>query len=440
MPSSHRGVVATAVTLLLTSLVGRLPQAMSALAIVRLVLDAGGDYLLASGLTAAYVLAQTVGQPVLAFAVDRTGRPRWIILGAALLAGGAFVLLAATSVELPLVAGAAAVVAGLATPPIEPVLRSLWPRIMTRGTQLSRAFSADAAVQELLFIIGPLVTAVAVALIGADGSVLLMAVLGLIGASAFVLHRELGLIGPSQPERSRPVAADSAGRKPVRTAIAIPGVQLLVAVQVAVGLSVGVLTISATAHSESAGDPALAGWALAINAGGALTGAVLVARFPVRLSIGRALSVLLAVLGVLYLPTAVITAPSPYWLAAAYLSGLTLPPLLTQVFSAVERAAPRERLTEANAWTVSGFSVGIAVGTLGAGLAADAAGFAGTGAAVVVAAVVAIIVALIMRPGALFDASPDHETVPEGSEVSGPEGAERAGTVEDGTVAGQHDA
>lgn len=76
------------------AIIGRLPTAMAALALVRLVIDAGGDFAYASLLTAVYVVGGMIGQPLLARAVDRFGRPRLVVLAAAFIASVSFVAIA----------------------------------------------------------------------------------------------------------------------------------------------------------------------------------------------------------------------------------------------------------------------------------------------------------------------------------------------------------
>ena len=60
--------------LLFTSLLGRLPGAMAALAIVQLVRSTSGDFAFAGLITAVYVVAGAVGQPLLSRLIDRVGR------------------------------------------------------------------------------------------------------------------------------------------------------------------------------------------------------------------------------------------------------------------------------------------------------------------------------------------------------------------------------
>lgn len=360
---------------------------MAALALVRIVVEDGGGYAFAGALTGAYVVASTVGTPLLGRAIDRSGRPRAVLLASALVSTAALLVLAASVAAAPVAALLCSVVAGFAFPPLEPTLRSLWPRIMAPGRQLARAFSADAASQEVLFILGPLLAVAAAALLGAAGGVLVMAVAGLVGTALFCAHRLLRATAEAAPPGA-----------PHPSALRIRAVRALVLAQVAAGLPIGVLTISAARLATLGGAPALNGWALAINAGGALTGALLIARFPLRAAPERSLRILLLLLAVLYLPTAAFGLTPALWLVGAFLAGLTLPPLLTQVFAITAAATPESLLTEANGWAISAFSVGIGAGTAVAGALTGAGGTDGAAAAVVGASVIAAVGAASASP------------------------------------------
>lgn len=373
-------------SLLATSLLGRLPQAMSALALVRIVVDSGGGYAFAGALSGGYVVASTIGTPLLGRMVDRSGRPRAVLVGAAALSTAALLGLAALVTAVPAAAFACSLVAGFAFPPLEPTLRSLWPRI-AGGRSLARLFSADAAAQEVLFILGPLLAVGAAAAFGATGGVLVMAAAGLVGTGLFCAHRLL-----------RPVPAPAAHAGDHPSALRTRAVRTLLVAQVTAGLPIGVLTISAARLATLGGVPALNGWALAINAGGALTGALLVARFPLRSAPERSLRVLLLLLAALYLPTSVFGLTPVLWLVGAYVAGLTLPPLLTQVFAITARATPEGALTEANGWVISAFGVGIGAGTAVAGVLAGAAGTGGATIAVLGASALAAAGATVASP------------------------------------------
>ena len=348
----------SAVYLLLSSLVGRLPSAMAALAIVQLVRLQGGDYALAGTMTAVYIVAGAVGQPVLGRFVDRVGQTL-VLVTAAVVSSLGFVAVAVSADETPVLALLGAIVAGLFTPPLEPSLRSLWPRIVPEGRPLKAAFSLDAGAQELIFIVGPLLTVLGISAFGATGNVLFAAVLGLGGTVAFALNRV-----------SRTAGASDVSVEPRPSPIRSARFRRLVAFTFGIGVPVGVLTISVTVFGERHGVDGFAGWALAANAFGALVGATALALRPLKRAPQRMLAGCGLLLAVFYVPLALADLPPAAWLVLAVVAGVMLPPSLAQVFESVAHVADSTSLTEANAWVVSAMSVGVAAGTLGGGLVA----------------------------------------------------------------------
>jgi len=355
-----RAVLGTpsAVYLLVSSLVGRLPTAMAALAIVQLVRLQGGDYALAGTMTAVYIVAGAVGQPVLGRFVDRVGQTLVLVVAAVVSSLG-FVAVAVFAAGTPLLALLGAILAGLFTPPLEPSLRSLWPRIVQEGRPLKAAFSLDAGAQELIFIVGPLLTVLGISAFGATGNVLFAAALGLGGTVAFALNRVSRTVGAS-------AISDLPRQSPLRGA----RFRRLVAFTFGIGVPVGVLTISVTVFGERHGIDGFAGWALAANAFGALIGATALALRPLKRAPQRMLTGCGLLLAVFYLPLALADLPPAAWLVFAVVAGVMLPPSLAQVFESVAHVADSTSLTEANAWVVSAMSVGVAAGTLGGGLVA----------------------------------------------------------------------
>jgi predicted MFS family arabinose efflux permease len=343
-----------ALVLLGASLVGRLPTAMAALAIVQLVRLGGGDFALAGAMTAVYIVAGAAGQPLLSRIVDRRGRTGLLVVSA-VVSSIAFVAVATLAVALPLVAGIAAAAAGFFAPPLEPSLRALWPRLVGSGAPLKAAFSLDAGAQEVLFILGPLLTVAGIAAFGATGNVVFAAALGLVGALAFAVN-------PMSRRTHVDERTDVAHVSPWASG----GFRRVAAFAFAAGLPVGVLTIAATTVGEARGIDGFSGWALALNALGALIGATVLALRPLRVDARSAIGLCGLLLVVGYIPLA-FELPTPLWLLAAVLAGVMFPPTLAQVFEVVGSVATPGALNEANAWTVSAINVGIAAGTLGAG-------------------------------------------------------------------------
>jgi MFS family permease len=380
------------VYLLGASLVGRLPSAMASLAIVQLVRLGGGDFALAGAITAIYIVAGAVGQPLLGRIVDRRGQTAVIVV-AAVVSCGSFVALAAFGAGVPALGMLCAAAAGFFTPPLEPSLRSLWPRIVGGGPDLKAAFSLDAGAQEILFIVGPLLTVLGIAAFGAGGNVVFAGVLGLVGSLVFAAHR---LSRTARTAADRDAAAS--GGSPLRER----GFVRVLIFTFGVGVPVGSLTIVATVGEERHALPGLAGWMLAANALGALIGAAVIALRPPKRSPHALLPLFGLLLAVVYLPLLLTDAPGWFLLLAAVVSGLMLPPTLSQIFDYVHQAVREAHLTEANSWVVSAMTVGVAAGTLGLGAIADTGGGwavpLGLGAAILLTVIAALIARTIPAP------------------------------------------
>jgi predicted MFS family arabinose efflux permease len=356
--------------LLTTSLLGRLPGAMAALAIVQLVRSTSGDFAFAGLITAVYVVAGAVGQPLLGRLIDRFGQVA-VLAVSGVLSFLAFTGMALTLDPAPGAAIALAAAAGIFTPPLEPALRALWPRLVSPGPQLKAAFSLDAGAQEIIFIVGPLLTVAGIAAFGPVGNLLFAGGLGLIGALAFIVNPASRAASRTTSGRRRSGSAsdvDLAAPRSVRSPILEPAVARVAAFTFGIGVPIGVLTIVATASEAARADPGLAGWILAVNAVGALVGAAAVGIRPLASTPERLLPLCGVLLAVGYLPLAVTALPTGVYLVAAGISGLMLPPTLGQVFERISHLSAPAALTEANGWVVSAMTLGVGSGTLVAGV------------------------------------------------------------------------
>jgi predicted MFS family arabinose efflux permease len=389
--------------LLVTSLLGRLPGAMAALALVQLVRSTSGDFGFAGLITAVYVVAGAVGQPLLGRLIDRLGQVAVLTAGG-ILSFLAFTGMALTVEALPGWAVALAAAAGVFTPPLEPALRALWPRLVAPGPQLKAAFSLDAGAQEIIFIVGPLLTVAGIAAFGPVGNLLFAGGLGLVGALAFVLNpapraasvqRRRGGADRSGGAAHPDVADRAVGRSP----ILLPAVARVAVFTFGIGVPVGALTIVATASEAARSTEGLAGWILAVNALGALVGATVVGIRPLGSTPARLLTVCGVLLALGYLPLAATGLPTWAYVAAAGLSGLMLPPTLGQVFERITQLSPAAALTEANGWVVSAMTLGIGAGTLAAGAIVGAAGTSTLTWIVLGTSALTALLSLIVLPG-----------------------------------------
>ncbi|WP_067483506.1 MFS transporter [Actinomadura hibisca] len=377
------------------TLLGRLPNGMGMLAIVLHVRAEGGGYPLAGTLAAVFGLAMAAGQPVLGRAMDRLGQPR-VLLPSALLSGLGFVLLAVVGADPLPVAVVAVVLAGFATPPLEAGLRALWPAVLPDQARLKAAYALDAAAQEILFTVGPLLV-VAAAAINPETALLLTGALGVAGTLVVTTA------APSRAWRGEPRAADWAG--PLRS----PGLRVLLLSLLFAGVALGVYAVAVVAYAERLDNEAASGLLLAAMSGGALVGGLVYGARPWSGAEHRRLPWLLVALAAGYLP--LMWAPGlPIMLVLAFVSGIFLAPVLACSFSLVDHLAPVGTVTEAFAWIVAAVGAGGSLGSFVSGVGQDVAGvpgaFAGAGAGGVLALLVCLLGARTLRPRSADVAAP----------------------------------
>jgi MFS family permease len=370
-----------AVRLLTGTLIGRLPNATAALGIVLLTRAQGGDFALAGALSAVYGLANAVGQPLLGRAVDRLGQPRVMFPAAVASAVGMAVFAFSGPRPLPL-AYAAMLVAGFFTPPLEGGLRALWPSVLRREDRIHAAYALDAAAQEVMFAVGPVLVTLLVAAFSETAALLWIAAVGVAGALSVVTAP------PSRAWRAEPRTPDWLG--PLRA----PGLRALVGSFFFVGLALGSIAVASVAYADDHGGGMVSSYVLSgIGAGALLGGVVYGARHRPGVP-ERRLRLLMAGLAVCYLPL-VLVPGVPLMAGLAVLAGLFLAPTLACAFVVVDRHAPVGTVTEAFSWIVTAFGVGAAVGTAAAGPAAQyggaaaAFGVAAAGGAVALAVLLA---------------------------------------------------
>jgi predicted MFS family arabinose efflux permease len=337
---------------LAASTVGRIPLGAAPVALLlyaRETMSIG----VAGLLVGVYTAGLAVGGPVLARIADRFRQPPVMLLGAAVSTAG-FVLLAQGVARW--VALLAVLLAGLGAPPFEAGLRVLWRGLLDED-QVPTAYTLDIAVQELIFIFGPLIAGASGALGGPVAGVYVTAGLQLLGTAWFV---------------STPAVRGWRGEHAERHwagALRDGHLRLLLVAVILVGAGVGSLPVAIIDYAETAGNRSWSSWLLAVQAGGALIGGLVNTRLKVD---GRRLPLLAALLGAGYVPLLLTPSSVVLMVPLAIICGFCLPPLLAATFMTVDRIAPAGTAAEAFAWVATAFSVGAALGAAADGAILDA--------------------------------------------------------------------
>jgi MFS family permease len=375
-----------AVAFSLAGFVARLPMSMTGLGIVLLVSLTTGSFGQAGLLVAATTLTGAAVAPLWGRATDRVGQARVLLLAVFINVLSVALLVAAVQLGWPLpVSLAAAAGVGVGFSLAGSAVRARWALRLNGSPLLNTAFALEAMLDEVVFIIGPvLVTFLATALHPALG-VSVSAAIGLIGAVALAAQRS------SQPPiRSTPHGHEGSTRLPWRVLLPVS------IASGALGMVFGGMEINVVAFAKETGVLPYAGliliaWSFGSLVAGAVTGAIIWNASPAK---RFRVSASLLVLSLLPLPF--ISHPAGVALLLI-LSGMAIAPTLIASVGVIQSAVDQSRLTEALAWNSTGVVAGVSIGAAAVGFVIDSSGAQAGFVAVAIAGLLLTLTALFVR-------------------------------------------
>ena len=375
-----------------SAFVARLPIAMSVLGIVLLVSESSGSYAIAGALAAVFQVGVAVGTLVTSRRVDQLGQGRllpWI----ACAHGLALVAFVAT-VEgglMVVVQGAAVLLAGLSQPAIGSMVRARWAKAATTPEELRGAFALESIIDELIFSIGPLLTAFLAFQVGLPVPLVVAAVVTVVGSLALSVQRRTE---PAPSGRRR--GADADGERH-RSALRAPGMVYMAIAAMGIGGVFGSYEVTVVAFAEEAGQAGASGLVLGLWAIGSMLGGIYFGSRQWAVSLPRQVLLLTGVLSLVLIP-AVFVRSVPILVVSTFFAGMAVAPALIAVFSLTERLVPPAQLTEGLTWATSGMSIGFSTGTSLAGIVIDAVGTSWAFVIPIASAAAACLVAAIGQP------------------------------------------
>ncbi|MCR8669863.1 MFS transporter [Agrococcus sp. HG114] len=363
--------------IILAQLIARFPAGMYSLGILMHMEQQHGSYTAAGLVLAAFSVGMAIAGPFVSRLMSRFGTVTVLVVTAIISISA---LLAIASFALPLwgdvLAGA---VAGAAMPPIVPTVRTLYPR-MVQQRLLSPLFSLDAALQEIIWVFGPVLLTLLVSIMGTGPTLLVTIAIQAGGALLFIVSPEV--------RRLRiPPTTRKLGR-----VLRKPPVLLSVIVS---SMFIGGFAAVEAGVVATFGEGALeAGIVLAISAIGSLIGGFAVGSRGISpWSVAARLGVVTVGMAIA-LPMTEVVGLS----AALFLAGLGTAPALAAFSAIVAGTVKFADTPEAYAWIGTGQLLGAAVGSAIAGVAIDAlGGVGGVWVALIMTAIAAIIAAVFRR-------------------------------------------
>ncbi|MET1051402.1 MAG: MFS transporter [Mycetocola sp.] len=251
-----------------------------------------------------------------------------------------------------------ALVAGLATPPIQPAVRTIYPK-MVNSKQLTPLFSLDASAQEIIWVLGPVITTFISTQVGTDWGILVAVVIMVFGGAWFISSPEVSRV---RIPRSKRKLGQVLKRPPVLLATVV-----------------GFLLIGACAAVEAGvvatfgHDGLEAGVVLGIFSLGSLAGGLALGHIPIGpWALARRMFIVLVGMAVsIFFSNAVLLS------ITLFIAGIGIAPALTVLFAMVSASVKFSDTAEAYGWVGTGQLIGAALGSAVAGLLIDSSGAQG---------------------------------------------------------------
>ncbi len=231
--------------------------------------------------------------------------------------------------------------------------------------QLQAAYAMEAAFDELVFVLGPVVATLAAATVHPAAGLWIAVFFQVFGTTAFLLQTKTQPpFNPSLRGQKRP----SVLRRPAMIVLALT--------YVATGAVFGAIDLSVVANSDAVNMSFAAGMILGAMSLGSMLSALYYGSKVWHPPLWK-----LFMIGVLLIAVGVSTfvlAPNLIVLAILmFVAGMSVAPTMTNVNTIVQRISPPDRLTEGLTWMSTAMTLGVSFGSGIAGPVIDHAGYHG---------------------------------------------------------------
>lgn len=343
-----------------------------------------GSYSLAGLISAVGVISFAIGAPILARLVDRFGQAK-VMLPAVMISATALLLaiIGILNVIPPAYLMVLASINGAASGSLGALVRARWTHVTENATQLQAAYAMEAAFDELVFIMGPVLATLISASIHPTAGLWMGLFFMVFGGLVFLL----------QTSTEPPLTPHVHGQKR-ESVMRNPAMIVLALTFVGTGALFGASDLSVVAFADEVNMSYLAGTILGSMALGSLVSAVI---YGSRAWMTPLWKLFLIFIGLFAVGTTTfVFAPNLAVLAFfMFLAGLAISPTMTSGNTIVQRIVPPSRLTEGLTWMATASTIGISLGSAVTGPVIDTYGHTGGFLIVVVFAWLMFLTALI---------------------------------------------
>jgi len=375
-------------------LTARVPQGMLSLSLLIHIESIYGNYGSAGLVLGAMSVGQAVAGPLTSRWMGAWGMRRVLTLTSVVFIAAVLVI-----ALVPMAiwgAMAVALAAGLANPPIVSAVRTIYPKLVT-ASMLGPLYSLDAALQELLWIGGPVIATFLATQVSPVVALLTAMAFAVGGGAWFILSPELGRVRIPPPRGG----VGAVLRKPVILIMTVLG---FLVVGNCAAIEAGVVSIYGDEGPQAG--IIIAVWSLGSFAGGLVLGGRRISRWSLAIR-----------LGIMTLGSALALISLQIWwlMPMLLIAGIGIAPSLAVMSAAVSTSVRFSETAEAYGWTGTGQLIGAALGSAVAGFLIDGIGSIGgflTATALVAVGIGIAAATTRWMPDLRGDVGPSPDTAP----------------------------
>lgn len=352
----------------LAAAIARFPMSMQAFSIILMISILYGEYALAGQVSAVVVIAFGIGTPILAKLVDRYGQSR-IMRPAVVIYSVSFaaMLIIAMLRGNPFFLYAVGVITGFFGGSFGAYVRARWTHTLESAKQMNTAFALEAAIDEVIWLVGPVVATLLVQSVHPSAGGIACILLAFGGGIWFLSQKA------SEPPVQDPALADQEDK---RSLLRNGALLVLCSTFIMLGMVFGSWEISIVDFCRTLNQPLWAGGMMAATAAGSLISALIYGSRdwfigPLRLFLLG--MILMAASFTLFLWVEGLKTMFLF----AFICGVNYAPTMTNATNLLREIVPTTRFTEGIAWFTTSSTIGSSLGTSVAGNVLDHYGWRG---------------------------------------------------------------
>lgn len=347
---------------------------MDSLALIFIVVAVSDSYALAGALSAVASITISIATPFWSRLADRIGQRKMLLRVVPMKIIGLSLFIALVMNGAPVWTWFVSIIlAELAAINTGGLVRRRWLHVLSPDKSttaedetdkhvVNTAYSYEALMDEIVFIVGPITaTACATSIAPAAGLIAGMILMS-IGLPLFAMQRATE--PPPSPVRVK---------DPHPPVIGIPIVQAIALATTFTGGFFGAISITVVAFAESQGQKSYSGLLLGLWASGSAVMAIINGLIKWKTSYAGRFLIFLTALTIFSIPFLFVD--SIFGLAIAlFFNGFAIAPLIVNAYGVVQEAVPSEQITESFTWVVAGMPLGGAISSALGGWVIDTYG------------------------------------------------------------------